>query len=62
MVIEATRRRDDQMAALTRSALQQQERDYQAFGNSITQAFNSQLRGLVDGDDQLAHGIQEYAR
>ena len=49
MVIEATRRRDDQMAELNRSALQQQERDYQAFGNSITQAFNSQLRGLVAG-------------
>lgn len=49
MVIEATRRRDDQMAELNRSALQQQERDYQAFGNSITQALNSQLRGLVTG-------------
>lgn len=49
MAIEATRRRDDQMAELTRSALQQQERDYQAFGNSITQAFNSQLRGLLAG-------------
>jgi hypothetical protein len=49
MVIEATRRRDDQMAELNRSALQQQERDYQAFGNSITQAFNSQLRGLLVG-------------
>ena len=49
MVIEATRRRDDQMAELNRSALQQQERDYQAFGSSITQAFNSQLRGLLTG-------------
>ncbi|MGH6799038.1 MAG: hypothetical protein ACREDI_11735, partial [Roseiarcus sp.] len=49
MLIEATRRREDQMAALTRSALQDQERDYQAFGNSIGQAFNSQLRGLLTG-------------
>ncbi|HEY1780297.1 MAG TPA: hypothetical protein VGG79_07680 [Roseiarcus sp.] len=49
LAIEATRRRDDQMAALTRSALQDQERDYQAFGNSITQAVNSQLRGLITG-------------
>jgi hypothetical protein len=49
MLIEATRRRDDEMAALTRSALQEQERGYQAFGNSITQAFNSQLRGLLTG-------------
>ena len=49
MLIEATRRRDDQMAALTRSALQEQERDYQAFGSSISQAVNSQLRGLMTG-------------
>ena len=49
MMIDATRRRDDQMAELNRSALQQQERDYQAFGSSITQAFNSQLRGLLTG-------------
>jgi hypothetical protein len=49
MIIEATRRRDDEMASLTRSALQQQEHDYQAFGDSITQAFNSQLRGLLSG-------------
>jgi hypothetical protein len=49
MIIEATRRRDDQMSALTRSALQEQEGEYQAFGNSIAQAFNSQLRGLVTG-------------
>ena len=49
MVVEATRRRDDQMAALTRSALQQEQRDYQAFGNTILQAFNSQLRGLLSG-------------
>ena len=49
MLIEATRRRDDQMATLTRSALEQQERDYQAFGSSIGQAFNSQLRGLLTG-------------
>jgi hypothetical protein len=49
MLIEASRRRDDQMAASTRSSLQDQERDYQAFGNSIEQAFNSQLRGLLTG-------------
>jgi hypothetical protein len=49
MIIEATRRRDDQMAELNRSALQQQERDYQAFGSTIIQAFNSQLRGLLIG-------------
>src|SRR5271165_2607121 len=49
MLIEATRRRDDEESALTRSALQQQERDYQSFASSIEQAFNSQLRGLLIG-------------
>jgi hypothetical protein len=49
MIIEAARRRDDQMSALTRAALQDQEREYQQLGGSIMQAFNSQLRGLVAG-------------
>ena len=50
-IIEATRRRDDEIASLTRSALQEQERDYQSFMNSIEQAFNSQLRGLLSGTE-----------
>ncbi len=51
MLIEATRRRDDEMTSLTRSALQQQESDYQSFASSIEQAFNSQLRGLLSGTE-----------
>ena len=51
MMIEATRRREDEMAALARSALEVHERDYQSFANSIEQAFNSQLRGLVSGTE-----------
>ena len=51
MIIEATRRREDETAALTRSALQQQEHDYQSFANSIMGAFNSQLRGLLSGTE-----------
>ena len=51
MIIEATRRRDDETTALTRSALQEQERDYQSFANSIMGAFNSQLRGLLSGTE-----------
>ncbi len=51
MIIEATRRRDDETAALTRSALQDQERDYQAFANTVIGAFNSQLRGLLSGTE-----------
>jgi hypothetical protein len=51
MVIEATRRRDDEMTSLTRSALQEQERDYQSFANAIEGAFNGQLRGLLSGTE-----------
>jgi hypothetical protein len=51
MIIEATRRRDDETTALTRSALQEQERDYPSFANSIMGAFNSQLRGLLSGTE-----------
>ena len=45
MMVEATRRRENEISQLARSSLQQQERDYQAFENTIAQAFNSQLRG-----------------
>ena len=51
MIIEATRRRDDESASLMRSALQEQEREYQSFAGSIEQAFNSQLRGLISGTE-----------
>ncbi len=51
MIIEAARRRDDEISALTRSALQEQEREYQSFAGSVEQAFNSQLRGLVSGTE-----------
>jgi|SRR5271166_762730 len=51
MMVEATRRREDEIAQLARSSLQQQERDYQAFENTIAQAFNSQLRGLLTGTE-----------
>jgi hypothetical protein len=51
MLIEATRRREDEISALTRSSMQQQERDYQTLATSVTQAFNGQLRGLMSGTD-----------
>ena len=51
MIIEATRRRDDELASLARTALAEQERDYQSLTNSIERAFNSQLRGLVSGTE-----------
>ena len=46
MIIEATRRRDDETTALTRSALQEQERDYQSFANSVEQALS--IRNCAD--------------
>ncbi len=49
MAIEATRRRDDELTSLARSALLQQEREVQSFAGSLEQAFNSQLRGLLSG-------------
>ena len=51
MMVEATRRRENEISQLARSSLQQQERDYQAFENTIAQAFNSQLRGLLSGTE-----------
>jgi hypothetical protein len=49
MFIETTRRRDDEMTTLTRSAWQEQEREAQSFATSIERAFDSQLRGLLSG-------------
>ena len=51
MIIEAARRRNDEAASLTRSALQEQEREVQSFAESIEQAFNAQLRGLISGTE-----------
>ena len=51
MIIEATRRRNDEATSLTRSALQEQERAVQSFAGSIEQAFNAQLRGLISGTE-----------
>lgn len=51
MLIEATRRRDDEISGLTRSALQDQQRGYGSFANSVEGAFNGQLRGLLTGTE-----------
>src|SRR5271166_3932592 len=48
---EITQSQRAALAQLARSSLQQQERDYQAFENTIAQAFNSQLRGLLTGTE-----------
>jgi len=51
LLIEATRRREDEISTLMRSSLQEQEREYQSFATSVEQAFNSQLRGLLSGTE-----------
>jgi hypothetical protein len=50
-MLDAERRHQDQMTALVRSAVNEQEREYQSYGDTITQAFNSQLRGLLSGTE-----------
>ena len=41
----------DQIDHAHAQALDEQAQQYQAFGNTITQAFNSQLRGLLSGTE-----------
>jgi hypothetical protein len=48
-MIDAEMRYNNQMSSLTRSALAEQQQDYQAFANAVTQSFNSQLHGLITG-------------
>ncbi len=39
------------MTALVRNAINEQEREYQSYGSTVTQAFNSQLHGLLSGTE-----------
>ncbi len=50
-MLDAERRYQDQTTALVRNAVSEQEREYQAFGSTVTQAFNSQLHGLLSGTE-----------
>ena len=50
-MLEAERRYQDQVTALVRNAVNEQEREYQALGGTVTQAFNSQLHGLLSGTE-----------
>ncbi|HEY1944121.1 MAG TPA: hypothetical protein VGH40_18565 [Roseiarcus sp.] len=50
-MLDAERRYQDQTTALVRNAVTEQEREYQAFGSTVTQAFNSQLHGLLSGTE-----------
>ena len=50
-ILDAERRHQDQMSQITRQALDEQQREYELFGNTITGAFDSQLRGLLSGTE-----------
>jgi hypothetical protein len=44
-------RHQDEMTEITRQALDEQQREYENFGNTIAGAFDSQLRGLLSGTE-----------
>jgi hypothetical protein len=50
-MLDAERRYQDQVAVLVRNAINEQEREYQSYGSTVTQAFNSQLHGLLSGTE-----------
>src|SRR5574337_1243892 len=51
LALYADEARMDEIGQLARSSLQQQEREYEAFGNTIARACNSRLRGLLSGTE-----------
>jgi len=50
-ILDAEQRHQDQMTTLVRNAVNQQEREYQSYCDTVTQAFNSQLHGLLSGTE-----------
>ncbi|WP_158812528.1 hypothetical protein [Methylocapsa sp. S129] len=48
-ILDAERRHQDQMASLVQKSISAQQQQYENFGNAISQSFNSQLHGLIDG-------------
>jgi hypothetical protein len=50
-ILSAERRDQDQLIALTRKAVDEQAEQYQSLANTVTQAFNSQLHGLLSGTE-----------
>jgi hypothetical protein len=50
-ILDAERRHQDQIEQITRQSLDEQQHEYEAFGNAITQSFDSQLRGLLSGTE-----------
>jgi hypothetical protein len=50
-ILAVERRTQDEMVALTRKAVDEQASQYQALAGTVTQAFNSQLHGLLSGTE-----------
>ena len=50
-ILDAERRHQDQMATIVRLSLDEQQHEYKVFGNTISQAFDSQLHGLLSGTE-----------
>jgi hypothetical protein len=50
-ILDAERRHQDMIFQITRQSLDQQQRQYEAFGETIARAFNSQLHGLLSGTE-----------
>jgi hypothetical protein len=50
-ILAAEQHTQDQIIALTRKAVDEQAQQYQALAGTVTQAFNSQLHGLLSGTE-----------
>jgi len=50
-ILAVERRTQDEFVALTRKAVAEQASQYQALAGTVTQAFNSQLHGLLSGTE-----------
>jgi hypothetical protein len=48
-ILDAERRHQNQVDDLVQKSITTQEKQYESFGNTISQSFNSQLRGLITG-------------
>src|SRR5580698_6436688 len=48
-ILDAERRHQDEMASYVQKSLDDQQKQYETFGNTISQSFDSQLSGLIKG-------------
>ena len=58
-IAQLERDEQKQLAQLTREALDEQTREYATFGDKVTSAFNSQLRGLLSGTESWRDAIRK---